>query len=251
MQYVFIAATIVMIVLNLFMLAVIGRMGSSVGKQIRKETARLFSAYDQVLKKKSKNIKTSKESGTDISQELQVKRTDNVSLSRGGGITISSPTQYKQTEFLEQYRIIKEKFSFDKKPFIIQAMNNRKSGNGRSAKRLLEMLSFDSVYKLSTMDSSIQLEILTQVLDDDALIVLKRYTDKVDKFDVVEFYQTLLQIADTESGYVHILRGSNIEQYDHISNDIITHDDDTICEGIQIIVDNKLYDYSIRKGEIT
>lgn len=250
MQYVFIAATIVMIVLNLFMLAVVGRMGSSVGKQIRKETARLFSVYDKVLKKKSNNIKTYEVDKEDISDELL---THNIYSSQTPEVSlrISAPTKYKDIQFLEQYRAIKEKFSFDKKPFIVDAMNNRKEGSGRVAQRLLQTLSFDSVYKLSTLDRKIQLEILTDILDDDQLKILSRYTEKSEKFDVVEFYQTVQQIADTESGYVHILRGSSIEEYSSISPDIITHDDDTVCEGIQIIVDNKLYDYSIRKGEIT
>lgn len=122
------------------------------------------------------------------------------------------------------------------------------SGRGQQAQILRDSFSFDTVFKLSQRPSEDQLELLDTNLSDSDWTLLRDYCEILgdSDFTITGFCDWLEEKISLESDDIYIRSGShrlmnqeNIEYWDQI------------CEGVQIIAGNTLYDYSIKEREIS
>ena len=116
------------------------------------------------------------------------------------------------------------------------------------AQSMLEALDNEVLYDLSSFTGTEQLRFLNEEMKGEANKLLEEFvqplTDAED-FDCLEMYNWLKQIVREESPYLTAYLGEQEEDYSHVSPNVICLYDKNVCEGIRIIYQNKLYDYSV------
>ena len=68
-----------------------------------------------------------------------------------------------------------------------------------------------------------------------------------EEFDSMKFYDYVKDIRLIEDPHVYVSVAENEQDYTEEEKNIICSVDSNICEGIKIIFQNKIYDYSIYK----
>jgi hypothetical protein len=84
----------------------------------------------------------------------------------------------------------------------------------------------------------------------DKAAVLDEFVDSLEvdeTFDSMKFYDYVKDIRKIEDPHVYVSVGENELDYTEEEKKIICSVDSNICEGIKIIFQNKIYDYSIYK----
>jgi hypothetical protein len=71
--------------------------------------------------------------------------------------------------------------------------------------------------------------------------------DEESQFDSLQFIDYVKTIRTIEDPHVYVSVGENELDYTEEDKKIICSVDSNICEGIKIIFQNKVYDYSIYK----
>lgn len=254
MQYIFLAVVIVMVLLNGFMYLAVKRLADSVGKQIRSQSTRLFSIYNQVQITRTEN---DGEAGQDENGAPAAKEEAAAATAAAQGSIVSGtisksmqkrPPQYRNARFLNDYKTLKKRFDINKKD-LIESIISREAIASPAAK-ILEKLSLDSVYKLSNIASEHQERILKDLLTQEQISYIDDITGEMKRFDITELYYRLRLRAQIEDGKVHVFVPDDSSGLEDISPDVEVLRSDDICEGLQVQIGNRLYDYSIGKREI-
>ena len=73
------------------------------------------------------------------------------------------------------------------------------------------------------------------------------FYDPESQFDTIQFVDYVKSIRTKEDPHVYVSVGENEQDYSEEEKNIICSVDSNICEGIKIIFQNKVYDYSIYK----
>ncbi len=254
LSVIFIAVLVVMIALNVFMLFVIKSTSAVVGRQIRGDALRLFSVYEDILVEKSKKLremelelaampKTTRQKAV-VHRKPTAQKVESVSKRK------RATPEYLSKDFAAGYRSMQEKFTMDKENIISSVYKERENGKGAIAVAILEKISFDTVFKLTGISKESQWEIVNELLEGNEIAVLHSFAQTADDFDIVRFYDELKMMAEFENGQVYVRTGSPKENFDGIENGVITIYDEKLCEGIQVISGNKLYDFSIGERDI-
>lgn len=250
MLYIVVAVLIILIVMNLFMVTVLRQMTLSTGKQIEKDAIRLFSAYDEILEKKSQELQK-------LEQELEEKRQEEklgetmpaqaVSQAAAGEACVVSG-RYRDDTFSDDYQRVKENFSFD--PTLVLDHIRRQIPDSRQELALVEgilgKLSFDDCYEMMTLPTKVQNEILDEFLTEDEKTLHHSYMESSGEEEVQAFYQWLTdrrRILDT--GMELRVGVSLKDRAKELGNQVASSYDPEICEGFQVKAGNRIYDYSI------
>ena len=129
-------------------------------------------------------------------------------------------------------------------------------GRGRAAADLRQALSFDTVFRLAQMPPEDQLELLDASLDDGDWALLRDFCEeRLDApFDITRFCDWLEERAALEGERLLVRCGEGLgggpESPPIVLDEEVDHRP-KICEGIQVVAGNKLYDYSINEREIS
>ena len=249
----YIGVILLLLVLIGFVLSIIVTLSNTAGARIRHDMNRVLNSYDYVLNKK---INEYKEYNTNRKNEKinLVKKFDEIErkedkVNRKFSISstfINKEASHRDSSLAVGYDIIRNEFrtfgvNVDEQ---IRIATNEVSVTSfdESLLRILESLNADSVYSLSLDSSEDQLNFFKHVLNEEDIKVLNDYLDKhkVD-FSVIEFYDWLKTNSLDIPNNVVVRSGANINDAQY---------EPSICEGCQIIVGNKLYDYSISKRDI-
>lgn len=250
MLYIVVAVLIILIVMNLFMVTVLRQMTLSTGKQIEKDAIRLFSAYDEVLEKKSLELQK-------LEQELEEKRQEEklgetmpvqaVSQASAGEACVVSG-RYRDDTFSDDYQRVKENFSFD--PTLVLDHIQRQIPDSRKELALVEgilgKLSFEDCYEMMTLPTKDQNEILDEFLTEDEKKLHHSYMEASGDEEVQAFYQWLTdrrRILDT--GMELRVGVSLKDRAKELETQVASSYDPEICEGFQVKAGNRIYDYSI------
>ncbi len=262
MRYaVYVAAAGVIGLLIGFVVLSIGWLRRNVLRSIRTKTLGLLDTYDDLLAEKSRELSR-------LEQELQEKQAglsaqeetaDPIPKSGVSSGYAAAPAMlraaeragtaaYRDDALGEVYRLIRENFSF-RLGEVLTVIGRKPEDNSGPAGRLLEALSVDTVYQLSTLPEETQLEVLSEALDEDGCALLESYLSDHRSFRVLEFYDFLKAAAEEERQPVRVWvpAGSGSDASDAV--EVLT--DGGICEGFQVEIDHLLYDYSIRTRELS
>lgn len=250
----FIAAILVMALMAAFTFIILRMIAVNAGNKIRDNVVSQMQSYDALIERKASELQA-------IQKQIEIEqdKLSGVAVMPDqyhqipGGITLASDVDYRNNDFPEDYRNLKKKFSFQYKMVVKDIFLTIKSKEEKeyidTLNSLLDKLSFDNVYKLSSLESAEQLEVIREIITENEKAVLEHYMGQ-NQFDCISFYQWLymqrklydrqicVKVADEEHGVPE-------------NNELISVEfDETLVEGFQVYIGNKMYDYGVRRYEL-
>jgi hypothetical protein len=257
---IFIAVIIVIILMNGFLFVVFKGIVTNVGKLAQNNAVRQLSVYDELIEAREKKLEGLQ--STIAAQKVQVSPDCATGPSSDNRAPVPSFTMpegdYIDMGFLPNYRMIRESFGVNCSQLIKTVIeNNAEKGKASYLALVLQILDrfpLEQRFSLSTLPEDKQLSILKEVLESQQVILLEEYQAVYDVFDCLEFFAWLEEEACRYNQHIFVRTCRQDEDFMKVGNmdrRIKIQYDNSICEGVQIIMRNKLYDYSILKREIS
>jgi hypothetical protein len=259
----FLAVVIVLVVLIYFMVVVLRSVITEVNQKVNTYFLKHLEEYDEqfaekLSRMKEMNAKEEKMSRTlrSLEREMESYRVSPFYAPRPVARDIYIPTaRYIDNDFFVEYKIAKDKLmSIDKQQVIYNVIDKVPyTGNIERYKLACDIISelnFEVLYNLCSVSIDMQLEILKYALVGEKRKVLEEFLDALEEFeafDCMKFLDYVKNIRLTEDPNVYVSVAENEQDYTEEAKNIICSVDSNICEGIKIIFQNKIYDYSIYK----
>lgn len=209
-------------------------------------------SYDDLIKvKESKlaeldeNIKIKNE---DI-KDLQLKKNENNIDNDYNIEDFLVNLEYKSTSILDIKHIVDEKFNIDPVKIIsefITVTNDNSYYDKLNQMKL--MFSQDRLYELECLDVETQDMYLKDFLNDDQYLIYSEFKNEEVDISISNFLSYIDYNLEKNSPYIYVIVGDKKENYNYLSNAIITIYDEKIYKGIKIKYKNRIYDYSISEG---
>lgn len=236
-----IAIIVVMIIINAFMVyATIGAW-----QRVNEKVNRFFLDRTSSFMFENQTIKQVPESKDEQPNETVIIKTQPVYVMPA---TVNN-TVYKSKEFKDEYKNLKESMSFNKNEIISDVVENNDcelNSIGKTAINLKNTFTFDTIYKLSTLNSSQQLDVLRSSFSNEENQILNDYVSTHNNtFNAIEFFDYINQIAKSEDPTFYVKTGWKQDNFDELDDKVVTVHDEDITEGVKIVHKNKLYDYSV------
>lgn len=262
-ETIFISAVLVLVILIGFVLTIVIFLSRNTFTKIQEDMNRVISAYDSIIAAKTKNIEElelqKEQLNKKVENIIEVKQEEpkNDNLSTGPGNTnnipissfILSSANYRNDSLASGYETIKNNFEYSEEDMRKEVKNLIGSEEDKNKyqiiKRFLSELEYNSIYELITKDSKSQLEFFRNKYSGEYSQLLDQYLKEIGdslNFDSVRFYDWLKRKSQEVSTIpkVRTSSRSNDEEFDP-----------SICDGYQIYVGNKMYDYSISKKDVS
>ena len=265
---VFIAIFLVMGVMIYFIAVSLMLVIENATKRVNAYFLSKLGEYDEDFEKKIVEMEQLEDQRESLKQEIRILEMDHKSLETSRFYrprpvmrdTYIPIARYIDDGFFEDYKKAKTLLVMDKAQIIHDIIEKFPYTGDlkkyKTAKKILEKLNFQAVYDLSSLPEDTQLEVLDEVLTKTEKLLLKEYRDEfgsIDRFDLLDFLNWTEQIINKESPQLVASLGEEGEDYSNISKNVVCKYDKNVCEGIRIVYQNKLYDYSIyesrRKNE--
>ena len=263
MVYAYVAAALVIgLLIGVISLAIYW-MARKVTHDINQRTRQLISAYDEILNRKSEELKR-------LSAQVSEEKAAASRPEAGGGektvvviddtavvkvADIMNASNYRENGTDEVYRTIRDGIVENPldalrkhAPYVFDTAGTKNSVS--AVEELLKALDFDTVYELSLLPGEEQLSVLSESLSGEQLAILRGFAEGKDRFSVIDFCDELRSRAYTEQKKptLFIPKRDESRRFPSGVNVVV---DDSICEGFILEADNKLYDYSVRGREIS
>ena len=113
-------------------------------------------------------------------------------------------------------------------------------------KGVLDLMDYDTVFSLNSLDPEKQEEILRNNLNPEQQSIIEDFlTESGKRFDSIDFYGYLSQMAEIYNSGFCVKTGNPCEDDKQLDDETSLVFDNQICEGSQVIYKNRMYDYSI------
>ena len=257
-------AAVVGILIGLVTLSVMW-VARTVGESIRRRSMSLLNGYDSLLDERSRELRAAdrelQHRREELAQAEQLEAAPEEAVQdrdETGGTAATAllrvmeragTTAYRETGSGPIYRMIRSAFDAQPEQVLRQLPIRLEGRCPGAAAELLEKLSFDTIYALSTLPGEQQYKLLQESLPEQARPLLEEFTAAHSSFDCISFYDELQALAALEPGPVR-LRVAPHTSCGALPDGVRLVEDDEICEGFQIEADNVLYDYCVRMEEI-
>lgn len=271
MTAVFIAIFLVLIVMIYFMTVSIQIVVEHSTKKVNTYFAKKLDDYDEDFKSKIERLNELEEEKLALQNNIKLLELDKANLKESRFYKprpiirdIYIPTaRYIDNEFFEDYKMTKNLLVIDKEQMIKNVMSKFPYSKDRVrylvARSILRELNFENLYNLVTLDSISQIEGLVCIFgyDDNGiehsknvpeLQMLKEYIEtlqEIEDFDILMFIKYVERISQVNTPILTAYTGEQGLSFKQISSEIESEYDGNICEGIRIIYQNHVYDYSI------
>ena len=259
----FVAVVIVLLVLIYFMFVVLRSIVAEVNQKVNGYFLKHLEEYDEQFASKLASIKEMNVKEERLARTIRSLEREKESYSvspfyvpRPIPRDIYIPTaRYIDNDFFVEYKIAKDKLMSINKQEVIYNVIDRVPYTGNLPRYelacdILSDLNFDVRYNLCSVPADQQLEVLKEAMTGDKAAVLDEFVDSLEvdeAFDSIKFYDYVKDIRKIEDPHVYVSVGENELDYTEEEKKIICSVDSNICEGIKIIFQNKIYDYSIYK----
>ena len=259
----FVAVVIVLLVLIYFMVAVLRSVVSEVNQKVNEYFLKHLEEYDEQYSSKLSNIKkmnakeeTLSRTLRSLEREMESYRVSPFYVPRPVPRDIYIPTaRYIDNDFFVEYKVVKDKLmSIDKQEVIYNVIEKVPYTGNLSRYKLacdiMEDMNFDVLYNLCSVSATDQIEVLSEAFTGDKKDVLEQFVNTLEideTFDSMKFYDYVKNIRKIEDPHVYVSVAENERDYTEEEKNIICSVDGNICEGLKIIFQNKIYDYSIYK----
>ena len=261
---IFIAVIVVLLVLIYFMTIMLRSVVSESNQKVNSYFLKNLEMYDARYKEKVSSISKINVEYEEVSRELRNMKNEMVSYKtspfyapRPVPRDIYIPTaRYIDNDFFEEYKIAKDKLMSINKQEVIDNVMEKVPFTGDlkiydTVQDIMQKLNFDAIYDLCSSTKEDQLQIIKESLNTEEQKLLYQYIenmDDIDEFDVLGFTDFLKHIAWKNDPHVFVSVAENEEDYTNEKRNIVCLVDQNICEGLKIVYQNKVYDYSIYKS---
>jgi hypothetical protein len=252
---VFIAVIIVILLMNSFLFFVFKGIAVNVGKLAQNYVVRQLSAYDELIEKKEHTLhELNKVLGKKQAQMAKDSVQTQVNVQTSINPFAISPGNYLDTNFLPNYRLVREFFHFDHCSCINNVLQQydtvEEDMHSSLSRQILARFSLDDRFGISTLEEQDQIELLEEILSEDEYSLLEEFRTIRKSFDCLNFFEWLETESYRSDPAVIIRTGESKENLTWLNERIKMQYDSSICEGMQIILWNSLYDFSIQKREL-
>lgn len=244
-----IAVLIIMVVINLFMAFAVKKTSDRVDQSIKHYFIGAFSDsnFRETVPEMESVEDVEPENAGDTSYAAE---SYNKGLGKGkyGENYI---VNYKNIDFKREYQILKEKMTFSKKDVVRDVIAKEKGisdvNYGKIADTIKKRFSFDMIFNINTLIPEDQLTILRETLLSEEEELLKKFLreEQFEEFNCVDFFGYVDRMSQIYDNHFYVSTGWKDDDFKNISDDIVMVYDSEICEGIKIMYQNKVYDYSI------
>lgn len=232
----------------------------SVSRSIRERSLELISAYDELLERRSRELSAldaelerltpgpeqAAAPAARAAAEPEEPRGDPAGMLKAAERLSATPYQSSGTG--AAYRRIRENFFAPSDETVRELAERSADPPADGAAALLDVLPFDVVFRLSTLPGEEQLSLLREAVPREQRGLLEDFAAASPRFDCIAFYDMLKARAAGEGGRVRLRVAPQDARAYPASLDVTVDED--ICEGYQVELDNMLYDYAIKTGEI-
>ena len=248
----FAAVLILMTMMIVFVMIVLRSLAVSAGIRIRADMVKLLESYDRIIETKSKEVQRLQKELETAASKPETAAPITVSHTSEDGkpvaaMTIPEAAEYRHTAFGGSYGVIRDHFFLteqDQQALVDQvAQEENGTPRGAAAAALRQSLSYDTVFRMALLSPEEQLRLLDTSLSDEDWTLLRDFCEEQRDmpFSITRFCDWLEERSVLESDEIRI-RGAEETPSDGRPR---------ICEGVQIMVGSKLYDYSINEREIS
>lgn len=260
----YIAVVVVLVVLIYFMIVMLKSVATEANQKVNSYFIKNLEEYDAIYKTKMSNLNKLNVEYEEVSRELRNMKNEMIShktspfyAPRPIPRDIYIPTaRYIDNDFFEDYKNAKDKLmSVDKQGLIDNVMNKVPYTGDidmyKLATGIVDKLNFEAKYDLCSISSEEQLKILNEALDVKEKEVLYEYIEdmiEVDEFDILKFIDYVKNIQRIHTPKVFVSVAENEKDFTNEARNIVCNTDSNICEGVKIVYQNKVYDYSIYKS---
>lgn len=254
------AVLIVMLAMNGVIFYILRTAVHATEHQVREHFARQMTIFEGTVEEKQRQSKelddklsSMKKEAGDMKEIIDVlKSSPFYQPHKSEGDKLVPLAHYVDQKFFDNYRIAKDMLAVLDKKKIIEQVQGRITYSG-DVKRydlvseLLKTLDFDTVYQLETVSGEKQLEVLDEALQGEAheafIEYVKGLADPL-TFRITEFVDYLRVIQSANDPTLYIYTG---DQTDSFGDDTRTKTiyDKNICEGLKLVYQDQVYDYSI------
>lgn len=257
---VFIAIFIVMGILVYFIAVSLRIVVESAGRKVNAYFLSKLSAYDEDFGEKLEEVQRLEKESGELRERLEELRSEKGALETSRFYkprplmrdTYIPVARYIDNSFFEDYKLTKKLLDMDKEAIIRGILENFPYAGDmeryRTAERIMGNLNAEAVYDLISLMRPSQIRCLKETFDESEWKLFQEYFYALPEegaFDLLEFLNWLKQAMQKESPYLTAYVGEESEDYSYISPFVVCGFDKNVCEGIRIIYQNKLYDYSI------
>lgn len=260
MLYIFLAVLAVLLVMNVFMVIVLRQMTGATGRQIEKDAGRLFGVYDEMLEEKSRRIQELERKEEELLRKIQEKQRTLAPVKAAAGPafqgTPAVPAAFQDKDFAQMYGKVKAAFDVSGEALAENFKKSREPESRAQARRrellkeMRELLGFDSLYQLSILPAGQQKEVLLSAFSGEDRDIYLEWEQEDGKNGVLGFSDWLdQQVKRSDRGLV--VKASEAELAERGDNgrnggeDVCWEKDPSICEGVKIFYQDRLYDYSV------
>lgn len=258
MTFAFIAALIVMVIMTVIAFIALRIITMGLAGKIKDNVVKQLQSYDFLIQRKEAELAAIKEQlDTEQSNYKFGSVLNGSNEQKLPDLYLPSTSEYMNYDFSEDYKKLKKHFLFDKHNIncaIEQLLQSQETEAGALSKdnavtdKILEKLSFDSMFKLAMLDSNEQQEIVEQLLLEEEKALLEEYIGDNKVFESFKFYDWLKNRQLLNDKQIRV-KAAGFQQELNLDGVLVEYDEN-LCEGFQIRIGNKLYDYGIRKCEL-
>ncbi len=261
---IFIAVIVVLLVLIYFMTVMLRSVVSENNQKVNGYFLKNLDMYDERYREKVSSLSKINVEYEEVSRELRNMKNEMVSYKTSPFYAprplprdIYIPTaRYIDNDFFEEYKIAKDKLMSIDKQEVIDNVIAKVPFQGNISRyelvqKMLGKFDFDAIYDLCSLAKEDQLQIVRECLDTAEQKLLLEYIEDmqdVDEFEILGFLDYLKRIAWNNDPHVFVSVAENEADYTNNDRNIVCKVDRNICEGLKIVYQNKVYDYSIYKS---
>lgn len=162
-------------------------------------------------------------------------------------VVMPKGADYEDGNLLENYKKIKEGFSFDYEEKIkkfLESEVTKDDGKFNVYLNIKNYFSHKTVYKISTYGSNEQRIIVNGLLTEDEKNLVKDLLD-TSKFNIVKFINKIDDLIKNSDPKIYIYVSDKNMKFNDLDSNIETVFDEKLTEGFKVEYKGKVYDYSI------
>lgn len=162
-------------------------------------------------------------------------------------VVMPKGADYEDGNLLENYKKIKEGFSFDYEEKIkkfLESEVTKDDGKFNVYLNIKNYFSHKTVYKISTYGSNEQRIIVNGLLTEDEKKLVKDLLD-TSKFNIVKFINKIEDLIKNNDPKIYIYVSDKNMKFNDLDSNIETVFDEKLTEGFKVEYKGKVYDYSI------
>lgn len=257
----FVAVLIVLVVLIYFMLVMIRSVVNEVTHKVDSYFQENLQEYDTNYKEKiarmnqmHKDVEELSAEMRSMQNELLAYKTSPFYAPRPLARDVFIPTaRYIDNDFFKEYKTAKDKLQSINKQEVIDNIIERFPYVGNVEKYntvsgILEKLNFEAIYDLCNAQSKEQYQVLCETLEPEELVILNEFMEEAPgDFNILDFIDYMKKVMRDNDPRLFVSVAENEEDLTDEKRGIICSTDPNICEGLKVIYQNKIYDYSIYK----